>query len=205
MDIDKIWKELKSSSLDHDQIDKEMILQSIHQESHSAIAALKKQLKSKINYVIGLICLFCMASIYFFNNAQMVLLISIVNAVYIFAYFLLQNEYKKMKAFDNKSMPLLQQMRGQLKLIKNALNVENISFLCTLPLVLLPAILYHDVANGFTILEAFNAGDNIRKFAVWITLATPFVYLSGAWMNKISFGKDIKRLESSIAELESIN
>lgn len=205
MDIDKIWKELKTSSLDNDQINKEMITQAIQQDSHSAIAALKKHLKSKINYVIGFILLFLIMTAYYFNNSQMVMLISIVNIIYILAYFMLRQEYKKMEAFDRASMPLLQHMKGQLKLIKDTLNKEMLLFMITLPFILLAAALYHDVLKGFSIIEAFNAGDNLRGFAIYTLVFTPLIYFFGTWMNKVSFGIEIKRLEKSIEELESLN
>lgn len=204
MDIYKVWREIKTGEDSPENINKTEIMKAIHFESNSSLFSLKKSLKQQLIYTILFIISFSIAMIYYAGNMQLVLLIAIPNVCYIISFFIMWLKYKNLASGINHDINILENLRSNYKLVKDALNVQMVFFLLCLPIILMAAILFHDVKSGFTIMESLNVVDNLKSIFYSIILGLPFVYFSGEWMNKMAFGKYLDELQFNIKQLEKL-
>jgi len=204
LDLFKDWQKLASEKFSSNNIQKQEIMDAIHKDSNSTISTLKKGLKVKIMWVVLFITLFSVWMLFSLNRPELLLIVGAINVSYTIALILLITQYKKMDSGIDPSDNTLSSMKKNLKLISNALKLEQTWGLFTLPSAIIVGILVSRHYNGYTIMETFSDPSYLSKIIILMLIITPIAFIMTNKMNKSAFGKHLDKLKENITRMELI-
>ncbi len=204
MDIYKEWGKLGQTKFST-KIKNEEIMNAIYKESNSTVSELKKRLGYKIYWVLFFMLICSVGMIWTYNKPQALLIFGVSNLVFIINYIKIKLYHRKIDNNIQKDKDLLNALKTDELLIKSALNFESTSVLLSLPFLLIGAIIFDDVYQGQSIIEAIQLTKNLIMIIIFLAIGFPFVYVFGAKMKKIGFGLYLKNLRKNINQLEFID
>lgn len=198
-ELKEAWGELKANDSEAIHLELDQLKKSAHAQSVGVIATLNKKLKWKNWFVWGGIALF-FGFMYFAPNTITVILISIIIVAYIISGIILIKERK----IINDEIDLSGNLKSTLELfyfkVKRILHYEEMIGLTLYPI---------SASAGFIV--GLNAeSDNSDFFDDWkgwailgvvLLVLTPLCHAFAKWMNRVAFGKYLKKLEETLLEL----
>ena len=198
-ELKEAWGELKNKDKESIKLGIEQLRVSVHAKSAGVIETLNKKLKLKTWFVWGGIILF-FGFMYFAPNTITIFQISFIIAVYIISGIILTKERKIIKDEVDLSGNLHDTLETYYQKVKRILRYEELIGLTLYPI---------SATAGFIV--GLNAeSDNSDFFDDWkgwvillgvLIILTPLCHLFSKWLNKVAFGKYLKKLEESLEEL----
>ena len=203
MDINKHWRDLEEAKFSKSQLNTEIIMKAIHNESKSTITLLKKRLRAKINWILFFIAAFIVFAIFQRENTSVVAIMMAATGVYVIGLALLWQEYAKMGVNSNFESSALDIMKENLTRIKAAIRKETIWGSIIMPLAIVIGILLSGLMRGKDLSEAAQNIMSLPMIVTILVLAVAVMY-GAKKANDYAFGNEIKQLEKQVADLERL-
>lgn len=198
-ELKEAWGELKAKDEEAIKLEIGQIRTSAHAKSEGVIETLNKKLKQKTWFVWGGIVLF-FGFMYFAPNTITVILIAFIIMVYIISGFILTKERQVIKDEVDLTGNLKVTIETYYSKVKRILRYEEQIGLTLYPI---------SASAGFIV--GLNAEkDNSDFFDDWkgwailavvLLILTPLCHWFAKWMNRVAFGKYLKKLEYTLEEL----
>jgi len=203
IEIQNAWKELANKKFSNT-IKKETIMNAIKTESNSSISQLKKGLKIKLCWAIGIGLGILGFLLFNLGNNDMVILLSIAFAAYAYGSISMYFTYRKIDLNNSDNSDLLTSMKYNTRHIKTILRGEKTwGLIIFIPAVVI-GMLLAKVNNGQTIVESFNDAGFLKAMIGAIVVLVPLMFWMTQKMNKSALGKDLKILEDNIVKMETL-
>ncbi len=204
MDLNKAWNKIQEEKFTSSTINKSEIMKAIQQESSSTMAELKKRLKYKINWVIFFL-IFAVAAFFFSLNVPATLpLWGTIIAYYLIGLIGMNRQYDSMNTQINPDLPTLDTMKNQAFRLKKVLQVEKVSSLFGMPIVLVCGGLLPGLYTGKSWGMVLANQQILIVIIVGLVVLVPLMWLLGNRLNKIAYGKHLNELEQNIRLLEQL-
>ena len=203
MDINKEWQKLEQAHLNQSTIKKEEIMRAIQKESNSTIAALKKNLGQKINWIKLFIGLFILAAALNYSNVGIISIMGVATMLYLGAWVMLKGEYNKLGKQEYQNRSILETLKANRTAIESALNMERTWGVIALPIMMIIGMSYNSFKKGDTFSDIFSSQYSILTVLFFICIVL-VAAVAAEKMNKIAFGPQIEKLEEQIKALERV-
>lgn len=204
VDIARAWQKLADEKFNQLTIKKDDIMTAITQESKSSIAELKRRLKFKLYWTVFFIVAFSTFLLFNLGNSNLILLTGIIVAAYAVGFFAMFFKYRKINASEIEDSNLLESTKHNAKLIKSVLNFEKAWGLIVFIPVIIIGVLAGRVMDGHSLASCFQDTKTLTIMLGAVLIFTPLLIWSSNKMNKIAFGKYLKKLETNIIKMETL-
>lgn len=203
-DIAQAWQKLAAEKFSHSTIKKEDIMTAIKKESNSSISQLKKGLKVKLYWTVGITFGLIVALVYCLGNPDLTVLLSIAIAVYVIGFISMYFKYREIEDGIMESEDILESMKSNAALIKSILRREQIWGLITFIPALMMGVLLGEISKGNTLIGCFQEPWILTKIIIAILVLLPIMTWTSNKMNKSAFGENLKNLEDNIIKMETL-
>lgn len=204
VDIAQAWQKLVNNKFSDSQIKKHEIMNAIKMESHSTIAELKKRLKYKLFWSAGFTLTFSILLLFFLGNMDMVMLLGVIIGAYAIGFITMYLKYKQIKDDVFESTDILESMKYNAKMIKSVLKLEKTWGMIVFIPAITMGILSGRVLDGYSLVSCFQDPKILTIMLGAVLILTPLLIWSSDKMNKIAFGEYLKKLESNIIKMETL-
>lgn len=200
-DLMLAWKTLEQKKF-KEETDKQNIMEAIKLNSKSTISLLKKGLRQKLYWSIGITFALVVFMIFQRDNIEMIKLIGIAVGAYVIGSVAMYISYRMIK--EDATADLLNAMKTNERQIKNVLRVEMIwGMIAFIPSIII-GMLISQVQNGFTIAESFSNPSFLKSMLIGVTILVPFMYWLTNKMNDMAYGKNLRQLKENIIKMETL-
>lgn len=204
MDIYKEWQSIQEEQFDSIIIKKEEIMNTIYQDSNSTIGLLKTRLTYKRNWISFFIVLFAIWGATSLNRPEILYIIIGLITTYAIGFVVLTKYINSMSSHIDYSEQTLSLMKKNYKLIKGALNFENMWGLVFFPIAILIGMLLPGIYEGGRILEIIDNSQFLQRALLIMVVGVPLMYVITKKMNHKAYGKLIEQLEKNIHQMEML-
>ena len=199
MDIEKAWKESAAEI----SISRNEIKKSLRQRPESVLRKLRNQLFIKLLFTILFTILYIILVIAY-QDLLVRILFGVLIILHIVGIVYFTKQWQRLKAEVLMDQAILEVLKEYHRIITISLRYEHLIGLMLYPVA---------ASAGFFLaltqeLSWQEIMDSRMIWIVWfvtIVLLTPLSHLLAKWMNKVGFGKYLKKLEGHIEELEDQN
>lgn len=203
-DIARAWQQLATEKFSNSIIKKQDIMTAIKKESNTTIALLKKGLRHKLYYALGITLMLVIVLLFSLGNPDLSILLGIGVAFYVMGFIPMYLRYTKIEDGIEGSKDILKSMRYNSETIKSVLKMERIWGIITFVPAIMIGILYGKVADGMTIVECFQSPRVLTIGIITIIVLVPIMIWTSDLMNKKAYGKNLKKLEENIIKMETL-
>jgi len=204
LEIQKAWDALANKKFNND-FKKETIMNAIKIESDSTISKLKKGLKIKLFWSIGIGLAILGFLLYNLGNPDMVKLLGFAVTVYALGSLAMFVVYRKINLNISGTNNLLSTMKYNAGQINKVLKVEMVWGILTFIPAIVVGMLISNVGKGYTIAESFSDAGFLKVMIGAVVILVPLMYWMTNKMNKAAFGKNLKVLEENIVKMETLS
>ncbi len=200
-ELKEVWKQLKAKTNNLTDFSSEEIAYSINQKSKGLMETIRRKVKIKFYFCVGATALVGGFLPFAYPLPSQILLLIMFGA-YLVADILLWKEYKSLSEYTDATQPVVDTLRQFQKKVKQILHYEELIGLMLYPI---------SATAGFMIglAEGSENGEFMTDRADWIALVLVLIILVPAcdwfakWMNRVTFGSYLKKLEVNISEMEN--
>lgn len=198
-ELKEMWKSIENNRFS-DAIPSERDFYQPKQASINLIAKLAYMVKIKLLFAVSIALFFVVITpLLDYWPTQLLLVLLII--AYVAGSYVLYKEYQILKTGIDHSLDLKTALSQYLDRVKKVLAMEERIALFLYPI---------SFSAGFLLgaWEAAGNDEHIQETSFWLILlatvavVTPLCRLLANWMNRISFGKVIERVEAQIQEME---
>ena len=199
MDIEKAWKESGSEI----SISRSEIRKSLKQRPESVLRKLRNQLLFKLLFTVLFTLAYTAIAIYF-EDLFVRILFSVLIILHIVGVIYFTRQWQRLRQEVSMDRPILEVLKEYRRVITISLRYEHLTGLLLYPVA---------ASAGFflALTEELSWQEIMESRMIWIiwfitiVLLTPLSHVLAKWMNKVSFGKYVKKLEGHIKEMEDQN
>ena len=197
------WKELEEKKFKNQQ-NKTEVMNTIKMDSSSTITQLKKDLKKKIYWALGITIAIVIFLIAQRSNPEMLKLLGFGTAVYIIGTVAMYVAYLKIDDSVNDK-DILSNLKASQKQIQRVLRIELIWGMFTFIPAIVVGMLIGKVRKGYTIAESFSDPSFLKSMIIAVIILVPIMYFLTDKMNKIAYAKNLKKLDENITKMETLS
>lgn len=200
MKLEDTWKDLSEQS---QSINPSEVLKSIKNKDMDVLAKLQRKLLFKIDFTITFTVLYTLI-LFFIKDWIVSLLFIVILVFHIGALIYFLKEYQSMKKLIPMDGNIKETLSTYLKRIKQVIRNEERVGVFLYPLAL-SAGFFLSLISKISWEEFMQDRTALITWIVSMIVFTPVGHFMGKKMNKISFGKQISKLEGMISEIENTN
>lgn len=199
MDIEKTWQESEPGI----SISPKEIRESMRQRPEGVLRKLRNQLLIKliftVVFTIGYIVL-----VVLFDDLFVRLLFGVLILVHLVGIWFFTRQWLRLKRELDFAGPVIGVLEEYLVSIRRTLKVEELTGLLLYPVA-------GSAGFFFSLTQEMDWSRIMESRWIWITwlitivVLTPLAHLLAKWMNRVSFGKYLSRLDGYIADLKGTN
>ncbi len=203
-ELQEAWEQIQNEKFNTLTIQKEDIMKSIYEDSHSTISLLKSRLTAKRNWCTFFLILFIGWFVFSLDRPYVLPVIGGLIGLYVIGWFMLTYFVRRMTDQLDYSEATLPLMKQNYAAITSALKYENLWGIVAFPLVIVGAILLRPLYDGIPMMEAIEQSYFIRRSLLIIVIAMPIMYWITNKMNNSAYGALIEKLQKNIHQMEML-
>ena len=203
MNFQEIWG--KPDEAPQDLPDRAAMADMLGKESLGLLATLRRQLRIKMYWGIGITLLFTPVSLIATDHALMWLSIGMMTFVSILLIGGVYLHYRRLPDHLDMGQAMLPLLKTYESIVRRALRFEErVGAIFILPAPALGALLGASFGSGKSV-EALLASPSMRvTLLVLVAIFAPLAIWGSIWMNKVAFGKALEKLRRNIKALEEM-
>ena len=196
MDIEKAWKDSGAEV----SISRNEIVRSLKQKPESILRKLRNQLFTKLLFTTVFTLLYTLI-LFNYDDLLVRVLFGVLIATHIIGIVYFTRQWRRLKDEVSMDRPILEVLREYQRIVQTSLRYEHLTGLMLYPVAA-------SAGFFFALTQELDWQQIMESRMIWIiwfvtiVLLTPLAHLLAKWMNKVSFGKYVRRLDGHIKELE---
>ncbi|MEL6923249.1 MAG: hypothetical protein AAFO94_04310, partial [Bacteroidota bacterium] len=204
MDLHKAWQELQEENFSTNKIDRDMILQAIHQESGSTMSHLKKHLLGKLMWIIFFAVSIGIWMLMSLSRPELLLILGAFLSYYLVGLLVTGWQYQRLDPVPDLNHNTLQIMKSHHRIISNTIRFEQAFGLFFFPIAVIIGMCTSLHYKGMALSEIFQDANILRIMIIAVIVLTPIGYWTTSLLNKKAFGQHLQQLKENIQQMETV-
>jgi hypothetical protein len=204
MDLYKEWETVNQTKFKNTQLTKQEIMKAIEHESKSNLEILKHRLRIKMYWMLSFTVITAVWMLISLQKTELLLILSVFLFFNGLQLVLILINLDKLSLGIALSSNTLHVFKSNVTVIKRILRTELIIGSFGMPCSVLSGSLVMNNYLGYSLNDFANNPRQLVTVVVCLIVFVPLGIVAGLKMNEKAFGKDLKRLQENILQLEAV-
>ncbi len=205
MDLHKAWQELQAEKFNQQNIDKDMILNAIKQESSSTMHQLRKRLGAKLGWITFFTVGITLWMLFSLQRPELLLILGVFLFYYGGGLLFTGYQYRQLGQHLDLSNDTLSTIKTHERIIKKSLRFEEVFGLIFFPIAVIGGMLISWHYKGVGLEEIMQDPKRLRVMIIAILVICPLGIIASFKMNKHAFGGLLTQLRENIRRMQELH